>query len=113
MSDEPTARPIPEQLQQRDGGVAEAKQVRLSPNPPPYNAPPRDEPGPEAYPPATIEATFTPIEDIGPATPIPLPQQPKPNDAQDARGARGAQDAMGEPGRGTDLPSDLSGEGKA
>jgi hypothetical protein len=110
MSDEPTERSAPEQLQQRDGGVAEAMQVRLSPDPPTYNAPQRDEPGPEAYPPATIEGTFTPIDDIGSATPIPLPQQPKPNDPQEAHSA---QDAMGEPGQDTDLPSDLSGEEKA
>jgi hypothetical protein len=96
MSDEPGERSSQQELQQREAGVAEAKRVRLSPDPPAYHAPPRDEPGPEAYPPATIHGTFRPIEDRGPETPAPLPQQRK--DAQDAS----SQD--------TDLPSDLSGE---
>ncbi len=98
MSDEPRERSSQRPLQQREAGVAEVKQVRLSPDPPAYHAPPRDELGPEAYPPATIEGTFRPIEDRGPETPVPLAQQ--------------RQDAQDEPSQDTDLPSDLSGEEK-
>jgi hypothetical protein len=96
MSDEPGERSSQQELQQREAGGAEAIQVRLSADPPAYYTTPRNEPGPEAYPPATIQGTFRPIEDTGPQTPVPLPQQRK--DAQD------------EPSQGTDLPSDLSGE---
>jgi hypothetical protein len=104
MNDEPTERSSRHQVQPREAGVAEAKPVRLSPDPAPYHPTPRDEPGPEAYPPAIIHGDFIPIEDIGPETPFPLAHRPE--DAQDA------QDAQDESGPGTDLPSDLSGEVK-
>jgi hypothetical protein len=96
MSDEPGERSSHEELHQREAGVAKAKKVRLSADPPAYVTAPRNEPGPEAYPPATIQGIFRPIEDRGPETPVPLPQQR--TDAQD------------EPSQGTDLPSVPPGE---
>lgn len=96
MSDEPAERSSKQGPQQREAGVAEPKRVRLSPNPPTYHAPYRDESGPEAYPPATIPGTFRPIEDRGAETPVPLPQQHK--------------DAEYGHSQDTAVPSDLPGE---
>jgi hypothetical protein len=62
MSDE---RPLDQILPSRQAGVAEAKHVRLSAEPSPYHVDPREEPGPEALPAATIYGPFRPIVDRG------------------------------------------------
>ena len=104
MDDKPAEVSPQNELQPREAGVVEARQVKLSPEPPPYQPPPRDEPGPEAYPPAAIYGDFIPIEDAGPETPVPLALQPR--DEQDAH------DAQDESGPDADLPPALSGDEK-
>lgn len=53
---------------EKDAGEVEPKVARLPRDPAPYVVTPREEPGPEAFPPAVIEREFQPITDVGPPT---------------------------------------------
>ena len=65
----------PSQLVEMDAGLVKPKVVRLPSDPAPYAAPPREEPGPEAMPPAVIEGEFRPITDVGAPTEVPEQHQ--------------------------------------
>ena len=90
MTEETHGKSYEQELPQREAGGAKPKHVRLSAHPAPYNPTPRDEPGPEARPPATIKGVFRPIEDMGPATVAPS-QYPRTRDT-----SSGTQAADGE-----------------
>ena len=67
MTDE---RPAQQQLPHRKAGSAQAKHVRLSPNPSVYRTDPRTEADSEDRPPATIYGPFRPIHDRGAETTV-------------------------------------------
>jgi len=52
----------------KDAGSVEPVTGELPHEDAPYQAPPREEPGPEAIPPAVIEREFQPISDVGAPT---------------------------------------------
>jgi len=61
----------PAELVESEAGPFAPKVVRLTPNPPPYTAPSRDEPGPEAMPPADTQGELQLIGDVGDPTGVP------------------------------------------
>jgi hypothetical protein len=58
---------------EKNAGVVNPKVARLPRDPAPYAVRPREEPGPEALPPAVTEREFQPITDVG--TPTEAPEE--------------------------------------